>query len=60
MHRIVLRGNIHARQRPENSRFSGGLMTDSLKLRDITVENKWEEGQGNSEAGWLGDTWRYA
>ena len=57
MHRIVLRGNVHARQRPENSRFGGALITDSLKLRDITDENKWTDEGGNSEAGWLGLTW---
>ena len=57
MHRIVLRGNVHSRQRPENSRFGGALITDSLKLRDITAENKWTAKDGNSEAGWLGETW---
>ena len=39
MHRIVLRGTVHERQRPTNSRFGGGSLIAPLKLRDITAEN---------------------
>ena len=59
MHRIVIRGTSHKRQRPERSmRFIAGKGQDSLTLRKIT-ENKGKGNYGITivEFNWLGTTW---
>ena len=54
MYRKVIRGAVHERRRPENSRFLAGSDTDSLVFRKIT------DGQGKklkekfAEDNWLG------
>ena len=47
MHRLVMRGQAHFRQRPSSERFVVGSQSDSLTKTKIT------EG----EYGWLGRTW---
>ena len=57
MYRKVIRGAVHERRRPENSRFVAGSDTDSLVFRKIT------DGQGKkikdkmAEFNWLGVSW---
>ena len=48
MHRLVLRGQSHHRQRPKNSRFTQGSVQESLIKRKIT--DGWDPN-------WLGKTW---
>ena len=51
MHRLVLRGYSHHRERPDrlqNSRFTVGSEFDSLTKRPVT-DGKWN---------WLGNEWR--
>ena len=47
MQRLVLRGETHHRQRPQNARFVVGSDMDSLTKREI----------GDGYPCWLGDTW---
>ena len=47
MQRLVLRGETHHRQRPQNARFVVGSDMDSLTKREI----------GDGEWNWLGETW---
>ena len=57
MHRIVIRGTTHERQRPERStRFVQGSVQDSLIKRKITdpieenwIGNKWKKDHNNSK-----------
>ena len=52
MHRMVIRGQTHSRQRPQNSRFVAGSYGDSLTQLSIT-DHSYNEYGGN----WLGWTW---
>ena len=52
MHRFVIRGQTHNRQRPQNSRFVVGSDGDSLTKLSIT-DNEVDGYTGN----WLGNTW---
>ena len=47
MQRLVLRGETHHRQRPQNARFVVGSDMDSLTKREI----------GDDYNNWLGMTW---
>lgn len=47
MQRLVLRGETHHRQRPQNARFVVGSDMDSLTKREI----------GDDQWNWLGWTW---
>ena len=47
MQRLVLRGETHHRQRPQNARFVVGSDMDSLTKREI----------GDGDRNWLGYTW---
>ena len=49
MHRIVMRGQSHLRQRPQNSRFVVGSKDDSLTQLSIT-DHSYKEYGGD----WLG------
>ena len=49
LHRKVLRGRSHKRQRPNNLRFKDKI-TQNLKKRNM----KYEYGQFN----WIGETWK--
>ena len=49
MHRIVVRGSTHQRQRPQNSRFVQGSVRDSLIKRKISDK---------IERNWIGEKWK--
>ena len=50
LHRFVIRGSTHKRARPNNSRFIGGSITNSLTKRSA-------KGGSGGENNWIGRTW---
>jgi len=57
MYRKVIRGAVHERRRPENSRFLAGSDTDSLVFRKITEGQGKEWKEKMAEMNWLGVSW---
>ena len=57
MYRMVIRGAVHERRRPENSRFLAGSDTDSLVFRKITEGQGKEWKEKMAEMNWLGVSW---
>ena len=61
MHRIVIRGTSHKRQRPQNSRFVGLSLTAPLIKRDMKTgffKGMKDISTGFMSRNWLGKSWK--